>query len=344
MRFIQIGVGGFGRCWVGVLKAERKAKVVGLVDVSPEALRAACDQGGYDQSICYPTLEAALREVEADAAVVVTPPKLHRTAAVAAMKAGLHVISEKPMAEDLADCKAMLKAAKRYGKTLVISQNYRYKPAIHAMADMVQSGRLGAIGQVKLDFYLGNDFGGGFRHTMEYPLIVDMSIHHVDLIRYVTGLDACTVRASAWNPSWSNYKGDCSSTALYEMENGARVLYNGSWCAKGQFSNWDGNWQIEGEKGTLCYQNGEVTFHEVPDLYRIKKTRRIKPKAMRRQGQNYVLAEFMKCLADGTRPATDVYDNIRSVSMVFATVKAMRTGRTVPILDKATRDLLRSAR
>ena len=55
--------------------------------------------------------------------------------------------------------------------------------------------------------------------------------------------------------------------------------------------------------------------------------------------QNYVLDEFIRCAKKRTQPRTAARDNIRSVAMVFAAVKAMTTGRTVDVLDKETRAL-----
>ena len=341
MRFIHVGVGGFGNIWVRVLKENQDAQVVGLVDVNAEALRKACAIGGYAQDICFPSLEDALRHVPAEAVVTSTPPACHKHDVVTALEAGLHAISEKPMADNLADCKAMLRAAEKARRLFVVSQNYRYSPPMWTLANLVQSGKLGAIGQVKLDFFMGVDFGGGFRHTMPFPVIIDMSIHHFDLIRFVTGLDAVRVSGAAWNPPWSNYRGDCSSTALFEMNNGARVLYNASWCAKGTYCDWNGNWQIECAKGTVTYQYGEIRHHHVPDLYKVEKTEILPHTAPPLTGQHYVLDEFIRCAQTRQQPGTAARDNIRSVGMVFAAVKAMETGRKVDVLDKATLALLK---
>jgi predicted dehydrogenase len=341
MRFLQIGVGGFGRNWVRWLTENRQTELVGMVDVSPKALTDACQTHGYDKAICYRSLEKALREVDAEAAVVATPPEHHRKPVERALKAGLDVISEKPMADSLADCKAMLRTAKKTGQTYVVSQNYRYNRPTWSMAEKIRKGDLGEIGQVKVDFQMGVDFGGGFRHEMAYPLLVDMSIHHFDLIRFITGLDAVSVSGVAWNPPWSNYDGDCSSNVVFEMENGARVVYTASWCAKGQFNDWNGNWHIEGGKGTLEYNRGEMRFFDVPKLYKVKSDRKVRQKNPPKPGQLYVLSEFLKTRRSGDRPETDVYDNIRSVAMVFAAVKAVKTGRTVQILDKAIKDLIK---
>jgi predicted dehydrogenase len=326
---------------VRVLKENANADMVALVDVNEEALQKACELGEYSQDICFKSLEDALKNVEADAVVSSTPPAFHKHDVIAAMKAGLDVISEKPMADNMASCREMLAAASETGRTYVVSQNYRYAPAMWTLADVVRSGRLGAVGQVKLDFFMGVDFHGGFRHEMEFPVIIDMSIHHFDLIRFVTGLDAVKVSGAAWNPPWSNYKGDCSSTALFEMNNGARILYNASWCTKGAFCDWNGNWQIECEKGTVTYRNGEVRVYDVPILYEVQNTEIVPHTEPPLMAQSFVLDEFIDCVTDGKQPRTVVSDNIRSVAMVFAAVEAMKTGQRVDVLDRETQALLK---
>ena len=339
MRFIQVGGGGFGGVWANVLKNDRRAKVVGLVDINPAALEAVCEKHGYDQSICFRSLEEALKNVEADALVCATPPKLHRAPVVAALRAGLHVISEKPMAESMADCKAMLTAARKAKRHYVVSQNYRYQDIMYTIADLVQKGAIGTIGQVKIDFFKGVNFDG-FRAEMPYPLLIDMSIHHFDLIRFLTGLDPISVRGSAWNPSWSHYAGDCSSAIVFDMTEEVRVLYNASWCSKGDYSDWSGNWQIEGSKGTIIYEHGKAVLHTIPEGYSPTKTKEIKPRKMRKEAQAFVLNNFIRAIKEDERPLTDCYDNIKSVAMVFAAVKAVKTERKVAVIDAGVEKLI----
>ena len=268
--------------------------------------------------------------MDAEALVCSTPPSVHRKQVVAGLNAGLHVISEKPMAEKMADCRAMLAAAEKTGNVYVVSQNYRYCPETQTVAELVRKGAIGEIGQVKVDFYKGVPFAG-FRAEMPYPLLIDMSIHHFDLVRHLTGLDPVSVRGEAWNPKWSHYKGDCSCSVVFTMSNGARVLYNGSWCAKGDYCDWNGNWLIEGTKGTIIYRNGVIIFNSVPDAYAVVKSREVTKRKMRKTSQSFVLDNFIKCIKSGDRPYTDAQDNIHSIGMVFAAVKAARTGRTVSV-------------
>lgn len=339
MRFIQVGVGGFGRLWVQRLKDNPHVEVVGLVDVDQTALSAAREAGNYGKEICFSSLRDALKHLKTDALLCVTPPAYHKQCVIPAMQAGLNVITEKPMADNLSNCISILKTSRYTGRACVVSQNYRYKPETWTLAHLVRNGRIGNIGQVKIDFYMGFDFGGGFRHEIDHPLLVDMAIHHFDLIRFITGLDAISVRGESWNPQWSNYKGDSSSSLVFEMENGAHVVYNASWSAKGQFCNWNGNWQIEGDKGSIVYKDGQITMHTAPKLYKVVRTVSVPLKKPRKIEQDYVLDNFINSLKRGIHPQTDVFDNIHSITMVFAAVKAVKTGKRISIMDKELRQL-----
>ncbi len=339
MRFIQIGIGGFGRAWVDVLKNDRRAKVVGLVDLDKTVLGKVCDDEGYDKRICFTSLNKALKKVDADALVCVTPPVMHRKHVTAGLRAGLHVISEKPMAASITDCKAMLREARKCDKTYVVSQNYRHRPPVYTMAEMIRKGVIGEVGQVKVDFYKGMPFKG-FRAEMDFPLLVDMSIHHFDLIRYVTGLDPVSVRGEAWNPPWSHYQGKCSSSVAFEMNNQAKVLYNGSWCAQGDYCDWNGNWQIEGSKGTILYSKGSVVLNKAPKDYAVRESKEIPHRKMKKMNQACVLDTFIKSVKAGTRADTDVYDNIKSIAMVFRAVEAVETGTRVKVVDSSLNKLI----
>jgi len=331
MRFILIGVGGFGNVWVNTLKGAANAEVVGLVDRDPVALHKAAQVLGVAQDRCHTELEAALANGQADALICVTPPTLHREHVVLGLKAGLHVLSEKPMAESPDDCAAMLQAAKDSGRTYAISQNYRYGAGMTTLRAAIDGGLIGKIGQVRVEFYKGHDFKGGFRHEMDFPVLVDMSIHHFDLLRYLTGKNAQRVSASAWNPPWSNYRGDASCAVLFEMEGGVRALYNASWCTQGSFSDWNGNWLIEGSRGTLRYENGVIEHYEVDPHYAVRRQQTLPLLQSEKTPQQHVLDDFVSAIASSQQPETSCFDNIHSINMVFGAVDAARNGRRISL-------------
>src|SRR5262245_64393459 len=84
-----------------------------------------------------------LRDVRPDAVIVATPHPLHAAAAVPAAEAGAHVLVEKPLAANLADCDAMLAAARKSGVTVgVVSQRRFYEPVLR-MRRAIDAGKIG---------------------------------------------------------------------------------------------------------------------------------------------------------------------------------------------------------
>jgi predicted dehydrogenase len=341
VKIIQLGVGGFGHHWSKILKATPAAEVVGLVDISQEASAATCNEFGYESAICFSSLEAAMTAVDADMLLCVSPPLFHLEHITTATSGGLHVLCEKPMATTLKDCIEIMKVAQATDKLVAVSQQYRYRPAMRAMADLIKDGAIGRIGQIRLDFYKGIYFGvENFRRTMPYPILVDMSIHHFDLLRSITGLEAETIVGEAWNPPWSQNTGDTTAALTMTMNNGARFAYNASWAAQGDFSDWNGNWLIDGDKGSISYSQDKVTLTLTDDRYRVIEEREIVPEPLGMAEHSRLLLDFFNCIENGLSPETSIADNLRSIAMVFAAVDAVQTNTKVPVLSTEVAALL----
>jgi predicted dehydrogenase len=317
MRILQVGAGGFGAVWLAALAAEPEAQLVALVDRDPAALVPGAP--GFSD------VDAALAEVEADMALVVVPPDAHREVAERCLAAGLPVLVEKPLAGRREDCEALVEAAARAGVELAVSQNYRYRPVIETARRVLASGRLGAIGQAQVEFRLHHDFRGTFRERMEHPLILDMAVHHFDLIRFVTGLEAVDVAARTWNPPWSQFAGDASAVCAFTMDSGARVVYTGSWHPRGQFTDWNCRWLVECERGYLVLDRDEVRVYEGADVNQPGTPAdelTVPLVALERTDQAAVLADFWAAVVAGRPAATTAADNLRSVEMVLGAVEA----------------------
>ena len=87
---------------------------------------------------------------------------------------------------------------------------------------------------------------------MAYPLLLDMSIHHFDMMRCICGKDIEAVQGLSIQSPWNWNKGDAALTACLELENGIGVNYFASWVSRGWETDWNANWRIEGEKGSCC--------------------------------------------------------------------------------------------
>src|SRR5262249_55402719 len=101
MQVIQAGVGGFGGSWLYAVRDCDGFEHCALVDSNPEVLASAGEAVGIPRERWFLFLEEALETVEADGLIDVTPAPCHEFTSVSAMKAGLHVLVEKPMAESM---------------------------------------------------------------------------------------------------------------------------------------------------------------------------------------------------------------------------------------------------
>ena len=330
MRFIQVGVGGFGRTWMPHMQRDRKASLAAVVDTDREALEAARELTGLARSRCLSDFRKAFETVEADAVLNVTPPSLHHEVALAAFERGLHVLTEKPIADTMANGRRMVEAAQQAGVTLMVSQNYRFRPWARTMRRLIGSGQFGPPDSMSVRFAKAVRFEGSFRLKMDHPLVRDMSIHHFDLMRALTGREPTTVYARTWQPSWSWFDGDPCAAALFEFDGGLEAVYEGSWVSRGRETTWDGYWCVECPQAVLELRGERVhvTPAEHPDT-----DSEVELDHGPASGQTAVLAEFQQAVAEGREPETSGRDNLVSMAMSVAVMESSRAHRPVRIAD-----------
>lgn len=333
MRLLQVGVRGMGGHWVNVGKRSTEVEVAGYVDVVPANLEAMRAEHGVAESACYSDLAQALREVRPDGVLCIVPPQFHRDVAVTALRAGCHVLTEKPLADTPESCREMAAEARRAGRVLMVAQNYRYSPPVQTLRSVIAEGGIGRPGQVAVEFFRGPHFGG-FRDVMPYPLVVDMAIHHFDMMRFLLGADPVSLWAQGWNPDWSWYKGDASTTVFVEMRlrgegpaRTVRVTYTGSWCANGGETPWNGEWKVLCDDGCARMVGDRVAVQRRDG----KPWDEVAAVKLERGGQDWLLHEFVSAVREGRAPETSAEDNLRSIEMVFAAVESMKTGRVVAL-------------
>lgn len=230
----------------------------------------------------------------------------------------------------------MVKAAEESGKLYMVSQSRRWDTKHERVRRTVASGQLGNITTICCDFFLGAHFGG-FRDEMDSPLILDMAIHHFDLCRFMTGVDPLAVYAKEFNPKGSWYRGDVSSSCIFEMTDGVVFTYRGSWCAEGCHTSWNGDWRIIGDRGTLLYDHDQEPTGQIvadlndPGFHRPLGELAIDDTVVEKGGMRGGLCEMLAWLREGRRPQTECHDNIKSLAMVFGATESAKLGQRVAI-------------
>ncbi len=328
-----VGAGGMGRAWGQNLHDCDEVEIAGWVDIRPDAAAAAATALGLADVYSGSDLSAAIAETRPDFVVDVTVPEAHHDVTLAALAAGLPVLGEKPMATSMDQARAMVAAAERAGTLYMVSQSRRYNAGLRALRGLI-AARIGPLGILNSDFYIGAHFGG-FRDEMLSPLVLDMAIHTFDAARYLSGADPVAVYCEEFNPSWSWYRGAACATAIFEMTGGLRYTYRGSWCGEGRHTSWEGEWRAVGPHGTATWDGEGVPEAETvvahDGFMSTMDAHRGSVEEDMRSGIAGSLRDFVRALGGGATPMGECHDNIKSLVMVFAAIESAATGRRVPV-------------
>ncbi|MGH3148538.1 MAG: Gfo/Idh/MocA family protein, partial [Rubrobacter sp.] len=248
-RVVQAGLGIWGRSWTGVVRDAPGVELVAVADPDPEALT------NHSSGVPgFGSVEEAVAEVGCDAVLVASPPGTHHAVAKAALEAGKHALVEKPLATSLEDAFDLVGAAERTSRVLTVSQNYRYNAPFRAVQRAV--AELGELVSVRIAcrrdtrmLFTPDDF----RYSMRHPYVLDMSIHHFDLLRAATGRDVRSVYARGWGAPDSSFVHQPAVAAVLDLADGTPVIYEGDWATRGPETSWNGEWEIFGEEGRLLW-------------------------------------------------------------------------------------------
>ncbi|MEA9984949.1 MULTISPECIES: Gfo/Idh/MocA family protein [Subtercola] len=329
---IVVGAGAMGLEWIRMLSASAYAVPVGVVDLNLDLAASAVAAAGIDGALVATSIADVAERSGAKAVINVTVPQAHNTVNEQALRAGLPVLCEKPLAPTVAEALRQVALVNVTGGLLMVSQSRRYFNHLAAFRRGVAG--LGPLAAVHAQFYHA-DHEPGFREQMAHPLLVDMSIHHFDMVRYLTGDEPIAVRCSSWNPAWSWFAGDAAASAEFELASGARFIYSGSRCTPGLQTSWNADWHAYGEFGAAAWNGDSVV--------QVDTTESSLAVGEASEGIEGSLEEFASAVRSGTTPQNEVRANVRSLAMVEAAVQSSdRGGERVVIAELLEESLARA--
>ena len=144
-----IGCGGFAGTHLAQIKQVENAKVVALADICEEHLKEKSEEFGIKDT--YLDYHDLLARDDIDAVILPLPDQVHCQIACDAMRAGKHVLCEKPMALNLDECKEMVRVAEETGMQQMVGQIGRYTPSFVKAKKMIDQGMLGDIFFIESD-------------------------------------------------------------------------------------------------------------------------------------------------------------------------------------------------
>jgi len=332
---LVVGTGFWGTEWLRTLPTIEGVTIAGTAGHrEPEIPAGASLPAEYRHFTDY---KEAISESVADAVVIALPTPLHADAILRSLEAGRHVLCEKPLAQTRDEVANLLAASAEHPElTAMVQQNYRRRPWAQLVRAKIEDGTVGNIGHIAVRFRQP-EMLVGIRAALANPLLQDMGIHHMDLLRFLSGRNAVELYARAHRPAWSIFEGRPGLDAVITMEDGVQVSYSGSWAGRVRATEWDGDWLIEGDRGLLEVTDLQVTFYPDPEN---DPTTTVTPVAERVEipvpplplsDLQSSFESFRGAIERGEEADTSVRDNAHSISMVFAAEEAIRQRRPVPV-------------
>ena len=245
-----IGLGWAGQQHVAAYAADPTVDLVALSAMEEDLLTRFGDE--HQVSLRYADWQTMLAEAELDVVSIATPTFLHAPMAVAALEAGVHVLTEKPMAQSAEAARTMVEASRRTDRVLEVSFNHRRRGDVAALASVIEAGVLGEIHYAKTGWVrragipgLGTWFtqaeksGGG--------ALADIGVHMLDMTLHLLGEPAVQAASASTYASFGPrgrggsgfgvsevadgvpFEVEDLATAFLRLEGGTTMLLEASW-------------------------------------------------------------------------------------------------------------------
>ena len=336
LKAVLVGCGGISAAWLNACKNIEGLEIAGLVDLYESAAVKRKAEYGLENALTGTNLSAILGATRPEVVFDCTVPEAHLPTTLTALRAGCHVLSEKPMSDTMENARKLVATAQQQKRIYAVIQNRRYQTEIRQLRSFLDTGALGPLTTLNCDFYIGAHFGG-FRDAMQHVLLLDMAIHTFDAARLISGADPVAVTCYEWNPAGSWYQHGASAVAIFEMSGGLVYTYRGSWCAEGLSTTWECDWRVIGQRGSAKWDGQQQLTAQVvkatgefhSELESAAIPAEVDPAKI--GGHEGLIREFVECVRSGRTPETSGADNIHSLAMVHAAIRSAELGRRVQI-------------
>ena len=266
VRFAIIGCGRIAK-----RHADQIVKLGNLVAVCDTNVQKSNEFSiSYDAKPYFSIDDLLKNEKDLDVVSICTPNGFHAAHSISALKAGFHVLCEKPLCIKVSDAKMMVSTALQAGKNLFVVKQNRYNPPIAFLKELIQQQKLGRILSFQINCFWNRPDGyyvdwKGTKEIDGGTLYTQFS-HFIDLLYWLLG-DVAKVKSISKNFLHPSIEFEDSGAVLFEMKNNAIGTLN--YTVNSFAANMEGSFTVFGEKGTVKvggqYLN-ELEYCNVQDL------------------------------------------------------------------------------
>ena len=336
IRYAVVGQGYFAQEKVlpAFAHAKKSSRLVALFSDDPVKQKRLSRRYGAEHALGYDQYDDFLRSGAVDAVYIALPNHLHCEYTERAAAAGVHVLCEKPMALDSAECRRMIRACERAGTKLMIAYRLHFEAANMKAVELAQSGKLGRLRlfsssfsyQVKADnIRTSSEKGGG-------PLY-DLGTYCINAARYVFRAEPIEVEALAArredDPRFAEVEE--SLTAILRFPDERLAMFT---CSFGSVAT--DHWEIVGERGKLRL---EPAFdYDIPLAWKLTLDDQETHKKFRLKDQVAPELEyFSRCILDDEEPEPNGEEGLCDVRVIEALQRSAETRRAVRLPDHERR-------
>ena len=342
---IKVGIIGCGKIaqvrHIPEYAANPNAEVYGFYDINlARAEELAKKYGGK----AYASYEELLADPQIEAVSVCAANHVHAEISIAALKAGKHVLCEKPMAVTLEECEAMVAAAEESGKYLMIGQNQRLAKAHAKAKELIAQGAIGKVLTFRTIFGHGGpetwsiDPGSNVwffdKSKAAMGAMADLGIHKTDMIQYVLGSKIVKTQAVLTTLDKKDATGsligvDDNAICIYQMEDGVIGTMTASWT---YYSAEDNTTVIYGTKGELrLYDDPKYSVQQInADGTRIDyQIDQIQTND--NQTASGIIDLFVDCLVEKKEPEISGANVLHAMKAVFASIESSAKGCAIEV-------------
>lgn len=340
---VKVGIIGCGKIaqvrHIPEYLSNADAEIAGLYDLNFQRAQELAEK--Y-HCTAYKSIEELLDNKEITAVSVCAANNAHAEITLKALKAGKHVLCEKPMATTLKDCQAMAEESEKTGRILMIGQNQRFAKAHMEARTLIRRGDIGKPITFKTTFGHGGpeswsiDAGANTwffdRKKAAMGAMADLGVHKTDLIQYL--LDDVVEESTAKVITLDKRDGhgnligvDDNAVCIYKMKSGVLGTMTASWTYYGEEDN---STVIYGTEGILkIYENpdyclelirkdGGKVFYDIDQI-----------QTNDNQTKSGIIDAFVESIEQGKEPEVSGRSVLSAMKAVFASLKSSETGRTV---------------
>ncbi len=314
IRLGLIGCGGLGRVHAECVSKIDGARFVAYADINEEAAKSALDTFGGD----YSTTDSGriFADDGIDAVYICTRHDSHAPLAIAAARAGKHILIEKPLALSMDDCEAVARAVEDSGVTLMPAFKMRFYPLIRMAHEFIPQPQV-LVGQM-MDARWGDDAwaqdpvqGGANVHSQ--------GCHTTDILRFLSGSEPVAVWAAGGTLTHPGHPCIDQCTASIRFANGHCASWIQGDAALGQFTSKFFFELFGGGRSVQLYDRlKKATFFDGEKTWTEERTEE--------EGFQLENEEFISALREGRKPSLSAHDGIQATRIVLAADKAIRTG------------------